>query len=156
MAVIKKGAIKIAARKAGLSVPEYTNRIANDLKKCTICKQWKNKNDAFLKDKSRHDGISPRCIICSKAIWRRRSMMSKISKKRIVRRDGDKIQARARINSDIEMGFRPNPNDLYCSLCGHKGGDRRHEYHHILGYEKEHHYDVLPLCSKCHGKERKK
>lgn len=150
MAQTREGAIKIAAKKAGLSVAEYSEFIANGLKKCTICKQWKT-IDNFVPDKSRHDGISPRCNICGTAIWRRASMKSN---KRLDRRDGDKSQARKRINSDVENGLRPAANDLYCAMCGHKGPDRRHEYHHAMGYGKEHHYDVLPLCSKCHGKTR--
>lgn len=47
---------------------------------------------------------------------------------------------------------RPNPNSLPCVDCGHLGDDRRHEYDHHLGYEAEHHYDVQPVCSKCHAK----
>lgn len=148
MAQTKEGAIKIAAKKAGLTVNEYMSRIANGLKKCTICKEWKL-TEEFVRDKSRHDGYVARCKSCSTALWRIKSMRSN---KRIERRDGDKSQAKSRINRDVEAGLRPNPNDLYCSLCGHKGTDRRHEYHHIQGYSALHHYDVLPLCSACHHK----
>ncbi len=49
---------------------------------------------------------------------------------------------------------RPNPNDLFCAKCGHKGSDKRHEYHHHMGYGTEHVYDVVVLCSSCHSKER--
>lgn len=66
-------------------------------------------------------------------------------------RDGDKEQARYLINLDVQKGRRPNPNDLYCARCGHKGDDRRHEYHHHMGYAARHHYDVIPLCSLCHS-----
>jgi hypothetical protein len=68
-------------------------------------------------------------------------------------RDGDKIQARHLINQDIKHGKRPDPDDLHCAHCGHKGPDRRHEYHHHMGYVARHHYDVIPLCSKCHHEE---
>ena len=152
MAQTKEGAIKTAAKKAGISVSEYIDKISNGLKKCTICKDWKD-IDLFSTDRSRVDGKASRCNDCSKTLWRLKSMHSN---KRVERRDGDKAQAKARINQDVSQGLRPNPNDLFCSLCGHKGNDLRHEYHHVCGYGKNHHYDVLPLCSKCHHKEHPK
>lgn len=72
------------------------------------------------------------------------------------RRDGDVKQARARINRDVELGNRPAADDLHCAMCGHKGPDKIHEYHHISGYGADHHYDVIPLCSTCHHAEHKK
>jgi len=149
MAQTHEGAIKIAAKKAGISISEYVARISSGKKKCTICKEWLD-IDNFDADKSRCDRKAARCKICAKAIWRRKAMTSN---KRSERRDGDKKQARIRINHDIKAGIRPNPNDLYCSLCGHKGLDKRHEYHHTQGYSAMHHYDVLPLCSSCHHKK---
>jgi len=149
MALTQEGVIKIAAKKAGLTAGEYINHIANGLKKCTICKQWKP-IDEFCSDKSRHDGRASKCVVCAKSLWRIKSMRNV---KRAPRRDGDKRQAKSRINHDVNLGLRPNANDLFCSICGHKGDDRRHEYHHIQGYSELHHYDILPLCSKCHHKE---
>ena len=149
MAQTKEGAIISSAKKAGLSVPEYVEKISKGLKKCTICKEWKPVEE-FSTDRSRHDGKATRCNLCSKTIWRVKSMKGN---KPQPPRDDDKVQARHLVNMGVKHGFRPNPNDLYCSLCGHKGTDRRHEYHHICGYSKEHHYDVLPLCSKCHHGE---
>lgn len=67
-------------------------------------------------------------------------------------RSGDKAQARQRINVEVRTGYRPNPNSLPCHDCGHTGNDRRHEYDHHNGYEAEHHYDVIPLCTLCHYK----
>lgn len=66
-------------------------------------------------------------------------------------RDGDKIQARQRINVEVRTGYRPDPNSLPCVDCGHVGSDRRHEYDHHLGYSAEHHYDVEPVCTLCHA-----
>lgn len=68
-------------------------------------------------------------------------------------RDGDKKQARQRINVEVRTGHRPHPNTLPCSECGHEwsDGERRHEYHHHKGYSAEHHYDVIPLCTECHA-----
>lgn len=148
MAQTKEGAIKTAAKAAGLSVYEYLDFIAHGLKKCSFCKRWLSIDD-FNSDKSRGDGKATGCKNCKRALWRIKDMES--PQKRIVRRDGDKKQARARINTDVQLGLRPNPNDLHCVFCGHKGKDHRHEYHHLCGYATEHHYDVVPVCSLCHG-----
>lgn len=69
-------------------------------------------------------------------------------------RNGDKKQARQRINVEVRTGRRPHPNTLPCVDCGHiwSEGERRHEYDHHLGYAAEHHYDVLPVCTECHAK----
>ena len=68
-------------------------------------------------------------------------------------RDGDKKQARQRVNVEVRTGRRPHPNTLPCTDCGHvwKDGERRHEYDHHLGYGRAHHYDVEPVCSTCHA-----
>jgi hypothetical protein len=67
-------------------------------------------------------------------------------------RDGDKVQARQRINVEVRTGQRPHPNSLPCVDCGHvwSEGERRHEYDHHKGYAAEHHYDVEPVCTTCH------
>lgn len=67
-------------------------------------------------------------------------------------RDGDKAQARQRINVEVRTGRRAHPRTLPCTDCGHvwKPGQRRHEYDHHLGYAAEHHYDVEAVCTICH------
>lgn len=69
-------------------------------------------------------------------------------------RDGDKKQARQRINVLVRTGRMPHPNTLPCVDCGHvwTAGERRHEYDHHKGYAAEHHYDVEPVCTLCHAK----
>lgn len=69
-------------------------------------------------------------------------------------RDGDKEQARQRINVLVRTGRLVHPNALPCTDCGHvwKRGERRHEYDHHLGYAAEHHYDVQSVCTTCHAK----
>lgn len=69
-------------------------------------------------------------------------------------RDGDKVQARQRINVEVRTGRRPQPNALPCVDCGHvhTPGERRHEYDHHRGYAAQHHYDVVPVCTLCHAK----
>lgn len=66
-------------------------------------------------------------------------------------RDGDKKQARQRINVLVRTGRLPHPNTLPCKGCGHiwSAGERRHEYDHFKGYAAEHHYDVEPVCTVC-------
>lgn len=68
-------------------------------------------------------------------------------------RDGDRKQARRRINVEVRSGRREHPNDLPCVDCGHiwSPGERRHEYDHHKGYAAEHHYDVEPVCTVCHA-----
>lgn len=69
-------------------------------------------------------------------------------------RDGDRKQARQRINVEVRAGRRPHPNSLSCIDCEHvwSKGELRHEYDHHLGYAPEHHLDVQPVCVDCHAK----
>ncbi len=149
MAQTKKGALKTSAKKAGLSLDEYINKINNGYKKCGICERWLIKG-MFVKDISRYDNLNTKCKECNKALWREASINKKKRKDMVC---GNKKKARARINTDVETGIRPSPNKLFCSLCGHIGNDLRHEYHHPLGYSKEHQNDTIPLCSKCHHEQ---
>lgn len=66
-------------------------------------------------------------------------------------RDGDKKQARQRVNVEVRTGRRPHPNTLSCVDCCHvwREGERRHEYDHHLGYQAENHLDVQPVCTRC-------
>ena len=68
-------------------------------------------------------------------------------------RDGDRIQARQRVNVEVRTGHRPHPNTLPCADCGHvwAEGDHGHQYDHYMGYAAEHHLDVEPVCTKCHA-----
>lgn len=69
-------------------------------------------------------------------------------------REGDKKQARQRINAEVRTGRRQHPNTLSCADCGHRyaPGERRHEYDHHRGYAAAYHYDVQPVCTLCHAK----
>lgn len=154
----KLGVLKIAAKKVGLSLEQYQDRIRSGQKRCTFCEEWKDKQ-FFDKDTSRWDVLTAGCRECrnerAKAVYSPIDVLFRLpaGPQRIPRRRGDKAQAKARINHDVEHKLRPNPNDLFCAKCGHKGNDRRHEYHHIMGYDELHHYDVIPLCSRCHHEE---
>jgi hypothetical protein len=66
-------------------------------------------------------------------------------------RDGDKRQARKRVNQMVLCGRLPRPNDVPCFDCGHRfNGTMRHEYDHFLGYAAHHHLAVQVVCSRCH------
>lgn len=157
MAQTAEGAIKCAAAKVGISVAAYAAKVANGEKWCSGCSAW-HRLCEFGFDASRFDG---RAAHCSKARRERFYHHEPIppDKRRPMGvppappRDGDKRQARQRINVEVRTGRRPHPNMFPCSDCGHiwKRGERRHEYDHYLGYAAEHHYDVQPVCTKCHS-----
>lgn len=68
-------------------------------------------------------------------------------------RDGDRVQARQRVNVEVRTKRRPHPNTLPCVDCGHVWGPggRRHEYDHSKGYDAEHHLEVEAVCTTCHA-----
>jgi hypothetical protein len=72
-----------------------------------------------------------------------------------VARDGDREQARGRVNHLVRVGLLPDPNDVPCTDCGHTGTDRRHEYDHHHGYAPAHHEDVQAVCSGCHHRRER-
>jgi hypothetical protein len=128
---------------------------------CTAHKE-EHEISAFGRDRSRSDGLAASCR-ASRHTGRPRGWHARppINPKtgrpgpaRDPRRDGDKKQARSRINHDVQLGLRPSPNSLPCADCGHiyRLGGRRHEYDHHKGYGAEHHGDVEALCSSCHHK----
>ena len=69
-------------------------------------------------------------------------------------RDGDREQARQRINVEVRTGRRMHPNALPCVDCAHewREGERRHEYDHHRGYAADFHYDVVAVCTTCHAR----
>lgn len=154
----KLGAFKRAAAKIGISLNEYIDRLERGQKHCIDCRQWKDRGE-FHPDKTRWDGTSAKCKACSsmRGIESHSpvdpSALKICGPERESPRGGDKIHARHLINLDVAKNRRPNPNDLYCAKCGHKGDDKRHEYHHHMGYSAEHAYDVVALCSICHSEE---
>ena len=155
MAQTKEGALKIAAGRRGIPLDEYKNRLERGQKWCGGCRVWHSRN-AFGNDISRYDGLATICRdygnrrARDKYVLVPKNERVKPGPNRIPRRDGDKLQARSRINHDVEAGIIPNPNDIHCADCGHIGDDRRHEYDHYLGYASENHYNVEAVCSFCH------
>ena len=149
---------KATATRLGISLDEYLKRIALDQKWCSECKAW-HPRSAFGVDNSRHDHLASGCLLSKQARNRRRYIpvpaeaRKQMGPPAFSPRDGDKRQARQRINVQVRTGKRPRPNSLPCVDCGHvwAEGERRHEYDHYLGYGAAHHYDVEPVCSTCHA-----
>jgi len=56
------------------------------------------------------------------------------------------IAARVTVANAIRLGKIPSASALPCVQCG----GNAQEYHHYLGYSKEHRLDVIPVCRKCH------
>lgn len=155
-----EGAMKVAATRVGLSLEEYRENQARGLRWCCRCKQW-HERSAFGLDAKSTDGVARSCL-ASRATSGRNRYVKKGRKSMAGRRfseprDGDKLQARGRVNVLVRTGRLPRPDSLLCADCGHIGPDRRHEYDHHLGYTAEHHEDVQPVCSVCHhGRSRQR
>lgn len=151
------GAFKRAARFAGLTFDEFADRLDDGQKRCTKCKAWKPA-DAFGAEAGRWDGKNPKCVECHAKFYAAAHEQVAVDDQRPSGRPGrprpgDKVQARQAVNRDVKTGRRPHPDTFHCVRCGHKGSDRRHEYHHHMGYAAEHHLDVIPLCTTCHHEE---
>ena len=146
------GAIRSAATRLGVSEVEYRRRIASGLKWCHGCRGW-HERAAFGVDSSRGDGLTPICLL-EKAKAQRSTYeprpRPRPGRRYVSARNGDKHQARRRVNHLVESGLLPRPDAIPCCDCAHSGTDRRHEYDHFLGYEPEHHEHVQAVCSRCH------
>jgi hypothetical protein len=153
MAQTHEGAMKVLARKTGLSLPEFQNHIKRGLKWCYRCSAWKDRL-AFQLDRSRYDGRAAICNQCKhdnhKGRYVPRPRISKKGSRFAPVRDGDKFQARARVNHLVDIGLLPDPDTLPCADCGDR--KKRHTYDHYLGYAAAHQEHVEPTCYKCHDK----
>lgn len=148
------GAERAAATRLGLSLVEYRKKRRRQ-KWCTLCKAWHAKS-AFAKDARRSDGLSADCRAGhakrARAAYVRRPA-TRAGPVPAAPRDGDKRQARARINTLVRYGKLAHPNTLPCVDCGHvwrKGSKRRHEYDHSGGYGPLFHLAVEVVCQGCH------
>lgn len=59
----------------------------------------------------------------------------------------DHFKSRQVVNNAIVAGRLPRPDTLQCHYCRKQAT----QYHHCNGYAKEHWFDVVPVCAKCHG-----
>lgn len=64
MAGTSEGARKTAAKRAGLTLADYDQRIAAGLKRCFACGRWLDRHE-FVRDATRGDGLAARCCACS-------------------------------------------------------------------------------------------
>lgn len=155
MSQTPQGAMKLAARKSGVSLFEYIYKRFTGQKWCMRCRDWHHVL-SFGKDSTRYDGFDASCRESRNERARElhvpvpEDLRKPMGPPRHARRDGDKIQARHFVNLSVRTGKIPRPSDIPCFDCGHIGTDRRHEYDHYLGYAAEHHEDVQSVCSRCH------
>jgi hypothetical protein len=142
-----------AAKRIGVSREEYMHRLSLGEKWCTQCKAW-HARSAFGIDATRGDGLSARCLASKRVKQRTIRFPNRKRGWMEQARDGDKRQARRRVNYLVEQGRMPRPNDLPCFDCGRSSspGAARHEYDHCQGYSSNHQLDVQPVCANCHRK----
>ncbi len=121
-------------------------------KRCTKCKT-NHLISAFGRDRSRYDGLSASCL-ASRRVTVRQPQVGRPGRRgwQVPTRNGDKLQARRRINYLVEQGLIPRPSTLPCMDCGDSvfSDQPRHEYDHALGYEGENQLYVEPVCARCH------
>lgn len=155
-----KGAARVLAKKAGVTFEEYQSRIAKGLKWCYACRDFHNRSH-FDNDATRYDGLTALCSaqrsMKYKATRRLKGRSHPKGRSFVPARDGDKRQARRRINFFVESGLIPPPSSSPCTDCGSAWclGKPRHEYDHHLGYDAEHHEHVQAVCLPCHRKRER-
>lgn len=157
----KLGGAKSAASRIGISLEEYQHNVKSGLKWCFACREFKHR-DFFNNCSTARDGKDNRCKGCSRLDWHRRYKPVPIEEQKRKgygprpSRDGDKQQARNKVNREVTKGNLPRARDLPCTDCGHLGGTLRHEYDHYLGYAAIHHLSVQCVCVPCHIKREQK
>lgn len=151
----KKAAVRKTAGKAGISVEQYLQKVSSGLKWCPNCKSSLSL-ELFQNHKRRDGEKYSYCKNCANSksrecYQRRLSSPNKMLERKIVLpRDGDKKQARYRVNKEVEKGKIPHAQTVACIDCGHVGTDRRHHYDHYLGYAGINHLVVECVCITCH------
>jgi hypothetical protein len=149
----KLGALKRLASRAGVTLDVFATRCSAGEKWCWRCKEWHSRG-AFGADSSRYDGLDPACLASRNTSARDRYVPRGPAGRRgwlAATRDGDKKQARRRVNYLVEQGMIPRPADLPCVDCADEiPGGGRHEYDHARGYDGENQLYVEPVCQRCH------
>lgn len=147
------GSLKTAAKRIGVSFEEYLSNLKNGLKYCWGCSEW-HERSRFNTDSSKTDGLQAVCREMAQE-KNRKAYIPKIKKRRgfiVPTRDGDKLQARRRVNYLVEQRLIPHPDDIPCMDCLDEVFIQRfrHEYDHAKGYEGENQLYVEAVCSHCH------
>lgn len=127
---------------------------SGNVKWCTRCKA-EHQISEFGNDRTRYDGLSASCLKSRRVSVRKRPGYQNGAYRHgwmEPTRDGDKLQARRRINYLVEQGRIPHPDSLDCMDCADAiwVGSFRHEYDHARGYDGENQLYVEPVCSRCH------
>jgi hypothetical protein len=129
------GAMKAQAKRLGLTLVQYLEKLESGYSWCWKCKTWKLMIE-FYSDKSRHDGIARKCISCA---------CVKTRLERIPTEDRHAVQkAHDAIRNAIKRGQIKPVTD-----CIRSCGKPSTHYHHHRGY-RGHELDVVPLCMSCH------
>lgn len=151
----RRSGIYAAAQARGLSLDEYVERVKTE-KFCTFCKEWLPRA-RFNRDASRGDGLKAKCKACAAGLYRPVLVHKRMGPEQLAERDGDKKQARRRVNLLVRSGRLAHPNTAPCFDCGHtwKAGERRHEYDHYKGYGRGNHLAVQAVCTVCHYKRER-
>lgn len=150
----KLGAMKRLASRVGVTLEEFAHRLTHGEKYCWRCRVT-HPLSAFNTDVTRSDGLDPACADSRNKNSRDRYIphpASRLGTFSAETRDGDKKQARSRVNHLVDVGLLPDPNDVPCTDCSHvyADGERRHEYDHYLGYAGKNQLDVQSVCTTCH------
>lgn len=146
------------ANKAGITLDDFLEKIEAGYKWCYACKEW-HEIERFGSDSSRYDGLTSLCLNSRKNRNKKNykpippELRKPMGPKPYASRDGDKRQARQRVNVLVRIGDIDHPNAIPCVDCGHiwHPGERRHEYDHWLGYAIKNQYDIESVCTKCHA-----
>jgi hypothetical protein len=143
------------------------------MKRCTKCGVTKPIAEFY---RCKRDGLYPSCKVCARLAskksyasggrerkkrpteeQRKRARQSEKGKARRRRakakaRGTNKHNARKAISDRVYRGTMAKATTLECRECGKPAA----QYHHHLGYEREHWLDVVPLCCECHKAEHRK
>ena len=137
---------------------------------CIKCGVERGLSD-FHKNKSKKHGVNTTCRACyrvyfsvyylhhaaSRRLNTRRWEIANPDKSRDLHalyreRNKIKIRARSAVNNAIRNGSFPSISTWACMDCGLPATG----YDHYAGYEKEHWFDVEPVCDLCHAKREGK
>lgn len=124
----------------------------------------------FHRNRSRPDGYCSGCKVCLleyihrphvaakraayNARYRRTPQGKDVNKRGTLKyrqKNPDSARAQQSVKKAIEHHKLPHPTTLACAYCGQPAD----QYHHHMGYAREHWRDVVPICAKCHGATRR-